>query len=73
MLYERIIALCKERGVAVARLERECGLGNATIRGWEVSSPTVERLKRVADYFGVSLDFFFTDDSIAKTKSHKTD
>lgn len=48
--------LCKERGISIARLERETGLGNATIRGWETSSPTVDKLKLVADYFGVSID-----------------
>lgn len=31
-------------------------LCNATIRGWVSSSPTVERLKAVADYFGVTVD-----------------
>lgn len=56
MIYEQILALCKEKHISVARLERECGLGNATIRGWEKSSPTVEKLKRVADYFGVTVD-----------------
>lgn len=60
MIYEQILALCKERRVSIARLERECGLGNATIRGWEKSSPTVEKLKRVADYFGVTVDYLLT-------------
>ena len=48
--------LCKGGGISIAKLERETGLGNATIRGWDVSSPTVEKLKMVADYFGVTVD-----------------
>lgn len=56
MIYEQILALCKEKHISVARLERECGLGNATIRGWENASPRVDLLKRVADYFGVTVD-----------------
>lgn len=56
LIYENIIALCKEKGISVARLEREAGLGNATVRNWEKGGPKVESLKKVADYFGVSLD-----------------
>ena len=56
MIFSKISVLCKERGISIARLERETGLGNATIRGWETSSPTVDKLKLVADYFGVSID-----------------
>lgn len=56
MLYEKISQLCKESGISVARLERELGLGNATIRGWIVSSPRLENVKLVADYFGLSVD-----------------
>lgn len=56
MIYSNIVALCKERGISIARLERESGLGNTTIRGWASASPAVDRLKRVADYLGVSAD-----------------
>ena len=56
MIFQNILGLCKERGVSISRLEREIGLGNATVRGWENSSPTVDNLKLVADYFGVTVD-----------------
>lgn len=48
--------MCQKRGISISRLEKELGFGNATIRGWVSSSPTVERLKAVADYFGVTVD-----------------
>ena len=56
MIYTNIVKLCQARKISVARLEKETGLGNATIRGWNTSSPTVEKLKAVADYFGVTVD-----------------
>lgn len=61
MIYKNIVNLCKERGISIARLEQEVGLGNATIRGWASSSPTVEKLKLVADYFGVTIDELFRE------------
>lgn len=58
MILEKILALCDEKGISLARLEKECGLGNATIRGWDKSSPKVENLQKVADYFEKQLEFF---------------
>lgn len=56
MILEEIKRLCEERGVSIARVEREAGLPNATIRKWEHSDPRVRNLKAVADYFGVPVD-----------------
>lgn len=56
MIYDNIIELCAEKNVSIARLEKECGLGNGTIRLWEQSSPRVSSLIHVAKFFGVTLD-----------------
>ena len=56
MIFTNISRLCKKAGVSIAKLERETGLGNATVRNCSVSSPTVDKLKLVADYFGVTVD-----------------
>lgn len=61
MLYKKILLLCDARQISVAELERSVGLGNATIRTWRTSSPSVERLKRVADFFGVTIDSLIQD------------
>ena len=56
-IVERIKTLCAESHITIASLERRLKLGNGTIGRWNTASPTVERLGRVADYFGVSLDY----------------
>lgn len=56
MIFDTISLLCKERNVSIARLEKECGLGNATIRGWKDSSPSLTNLKKVADYLKVDIN-----------------
>ncbi len=56
MIYTKIAQLCKQRGISISKLEKEVGIGNGTIGRWEKSSPTVESIKKVADYFGVSVD-----------------
>lgn len=56
MIYSKINKLYKSRGISISRLEKETGLGNATVRRWKTSSPTVDKLKLVSDYFGISID-----------------
>lgn len=62
MIYTNISNLCRDKGISIAKLERELGFGNSTVRGWANSSPTVEKLKAVADYFGVTVDELLTED-----------
>lgn len=68
MIFTNISRLCKKRDISIARLERELGIGNATIRNWNVSSPTVDKMKLVADYFGVTLDELLREDKPAVGK-----
>lgn len=56
MIFSNIESRCAERGINISQLERNVGLANATIRRWANSSPTVENLKKVADYFGCTID-----------------
>ena len=56
MVFDNILELCKKRGITIAKLERETGIGNGTISRWNSSSPSVKNLKAVADYFGVTMD-----------------
>ncbi len=56
MLYDRIEELCKEKHISIAKLEKECKLGNATVRGWKTSDPRVSKLKAVADRLEVTVD-----------------
>lgn len=61
MLYDRIEELCKEKHIRIARLEKECGLGNATVRGWKEADPKASKLKLVAHRLGVTTDYLLAD------------
>lgn len=61
MLLENISRLCKEKGVSIARLERETGISNGTISRWGTSSPTVENVRKVAEYLGTTVDALISD------------
>lgn len=56
MLYEKIQEICDSKGITVSGLEKDLGFSNSTIRKWKNSSPSIENLKKVADYFGITVD-----------------
>lgn len=56
MIYDRIKEICKERKMTVNTVEKEAGLSNGTICKWNKSSPTVDKLQKVAKVFNVKVD-----------------
>lgn len=58
--YERVETLRKQRNISQGNLEKELGFSNGSISKWKNSSPTPERLKKLADYFNVSVEYLLT-------------
>ena len=54
---DKIRVLANSKGMSLPALEVALGFGNGTIVRWDKSSPTAEKLQKVADYFGVSVDY----------------
>lgn len=61
MILNNISKLCDKHSISIAKLEKTVGIGNGTIGRWQKTSPTVDNLKKVADYFGVTVDDLLTD------------
>ncbi|MEF9960971.1 MAG: helix-turn-helix transcriptional regulator [Cellulosilyticaceae bacterium] len=66
---DRIKELCDHKGITIAALERALDFGNGTIRRWSTTSPSVDKLKMVADYLGVNIDYLIGDG--LNKKDHK--
>nr|WP_302600146.1 helix-turn-helix transcriptional regulator [uncultured Cellulosilyticum sp.] len=56
-IVNKIKALCEEKQITITELERLVGIGRSTIRNWNKSYPTSDKLQKVADYFHVSVDY----------------
>lgn len=69
-VFERIENLRKSRKISQGKLEKELGFSNGSISKWKTSMPTPERLQKIADYFGVTIDFLMTgkEETIAKSE-----
>lgn len=58
MFYDRFVELCRERGKSPAAVTREIGLNNSSSTAWKHgSTPKGETLQKLANYFGVSVDY----------------
>ena len=56
--FDRISALCKERGTSPSAVAREIGLNNSSATYWKRGSiPKGDTLQKLAIYFGVTTDY----------------
>lgn len=55
--YEKIKELTKQNGISVRELEKRLGYSNGYFSKWKNVSPNSDGLAKVADYFGVSVDY----------------
>jgi len=56
LILDNIKRLCRERNLSIHALEKETGIANGVIDNWGSGRPRVDLLKKVADYFGVTVD-----------------
>ena len=59
-MYARIKELCRENGTTVQKLEAAVGISNGAISKWDNKRPSADKLKAVADFFDVSMEFLLT-------------
>ena len=57
---ERVKALCKKKGVSKNTAEKEIGLAKGYISKLGKSNPNMTTLQKMADYFGVSVEYLMT-------------
>ena len=61
--YEKFVKLCNKKGITPARAAVEAGFTKAAPTHWKrrKTAPTDANLQKIADYFGVSVDYFADD------------
>nr|DAY13713.1 MAG TPA: repressor protein [Caudoviricetes sp.] len=65
-IVDRIRALCSERKITIAELERNLGLGAGTVSRWDARVPGTDKIQKVAEYFDVSTDYLLGRSDIPK-------
>jgi len=67
LILDNIKRLCRERKTNITNLEKEVGIGFGTVYKWGKVSPSVDNLKLVADYFGVTVDYLLAENDTTGT------
>lgn len=61
LIYDKVKEICKEKNISISSVEKKAGLGNGAITKWNNSSPTVDKLKAVADVLEIDVSIFLND------------
>lgn len=70
-LYEKIKVLAAQKSVSIRQIEEHFGYGNGTIRRWGKQIPGVDKVKKVADYFNVDVDYLLGNSDVPRVKIEK--
>lgn len=59
-MYEKYVELRDKKGVTDYRVAMDTGIPKSTFTDWKNgrSKPKTEKLKTIAEYFGVSIEYF---------------
>lgn len=59
-MYQKYAQLRDEKGITDYEVGKETGIATSTLTNWKYGryKPKVDKLKLLADYFGVSIEYF---------------
>lgn len=67
--------LCDKNKITIFELEKQIGVSRGILYTWKKSSPSVEKVKRVAEYFNISMDYLVNhqieEDNIVEINNEK--
>lgn len=68
-MVKTVKTLCQKKGTSIPKLEKELGFGNGAIYYWDTNTPGIDKVQKVANYFGVSIDSLV---SAGKGETHES-
>lgn len=73
-MYEIFEQLLQKYGVTAYKVSKESGVTQSTLSDWKRgrSTPKTENMKKIADYFGVSVDYLMTGEEKEDSKKYYT-
>lgn len=59
-MYKRYVELRDKKGVTDYKVSKETGISKSSFSEWKSgrSKPKADKLKKIADYFGVTIEYF---------------
>lgn len=72
-ILDRIKNLADSRNISLAELERRTGLSSGSITKWNKSSPSIDKVKLIADFFNITTDELIGSEQTKETSYTETD
>ena len=72
-LYENIKAIAKSKGYTIAKLEQELGFPRSSISKYNMSDPSVGKIKKIAEFLNVPYSSVISDSNNTLTERDKRD
>lgn len=67
--YQNIEKLCYEKGESLTELTRSVDMASSAITKWKHGAiPRRATLKKIADHFGMTVDFLLSDEAVTPSK-----
>lgn len=68
VIFARIKELCDEKHITINKLESELGMSQYSIGRWKnATTPTIDKISKIADYFRVSIDYLVGASNVRST------
>lgn len=68
-MFEKIKNLCSKNGISITQLEKKLLLGKGTICNWKNGNPGVDKLQKVAEYFGVNIQYLINSENMLSNEA----
>lgn len=74
-MYERFVQLLQEKGITAYRVSKDTGVTQTTLSDWKTgrATPRIATLKKIADYFDVTLDWLLGNTEYRKGMEYSAD
>lgn len=68
-MYLKFEELLKEKGITAYKVAKETNISSTTISDWKMGKyvPKIDKLQKIANYFGVSVSYFLDSDNQNKS------
>ena len=76
MFYDKFVQICNSRGISPSRAAIEAGLSKSTVTKWKTTpdaEPTGAALKKITEYFGITIAELLGETDKAPTVSGERD
>lgn len=61
-MVSKIREIAKAKGLTIKQVEEQCGIGKKSIYDWDKNRPSVDKVKRVADLLGTTMEDLIAED-----------